>query len=316
MNGISQQLVRDIVLKRDEMRILKNKNTISKIESLLLTDSTLDKERILNLTNYLTTNNEQDRVLFDSIFFLIPEINNENISDYYLNSIIVLTIFRTLYFQRRIFKVLRRILLFLGILYLFRSITIILTILPNPNLKCKSNLSSNNIFISSILIMLRINYTCSDLFFSGHSISLGICLYIWLYYNNLNQPFNLLFNLLFILIAITGWLIFIISHFHYSIDVLIGCLLSSFIWIFYHLLISKYSLYSKELSFIIWFEGRRKLKFKEYLNSINEIENNIIKNSKNENEIMSEYQSKYHSKKWLDDNIIKNEFICSNCLYE
>ena len=94
--------------------------------------------------------------------------------------------------------------------------------------------------------MFSINKTCNDLFFSGHSISLSISFYIWFYYNNLkNIILKLFFNFLFLIIYIIGLFIFIISHFHYSIDVLIGSILSIFLFSIYHLLISNSSLLTK-----------------------------------------------------------------------
>jgi hypothetical protein len=153
------------------------------------------------------------------------------------------------------------------------------------------------VFVATILIIISVNNTCADLFFSGHSVALGMCLYVWIFYQ---KRFQLLLSIFYSLVAIAGWLIFIASRFHYSIDVVIGALSSIFIWNFYHLCIESpkfrgflsFADTSIDNWFINWFEGRRRKSFLEKLESISENERKTIQNFQKENEIIINLEKK------------------------
>ena len=157
MNGITQQIVERISNKKMKEIISKRIILISNLNNLIIQkNETKNNEEInsthsANLTisdirilkDILIKQEEKESVLFDLIFFIFRDINlndfnikiNKNIqysiSDFYLYLILFFTILRIILFGKKIFKILKRIFLFLGILYLFRSITILLTIVIN-----------------------------------------------------------------------------------------------------------------------------------------------------------------------------------------
>ena len=128
-----------------------------------------------------------------------------------------------------------------GILYLCRGISIFLTNLPNPNLNCISTVNENNLFIEAFLVLCTYKITCYDLLFSGHTVSLTLCGMMWYQYTKKENKF--IYNItctITTLIVLLGYFLIISTHFHYSIDVFIGSLLTIFSWIALHQL--KYDL--------------------------------------------------------------------------
>jgi hypothetical protein len=147
MNGLIQQFVQRIADDRIHTNLNQKLQILSQIKNI--TDNSNQKIQIVELSQELfdlirsNSSNEttvKKEILFDSGFYILPFLNFKNvgrISDYYLWTVVRnqfnlkklgLTIIRVIFFGRFIFIVIRRIFFFLAILYTFRSLTIILTI--------------------------------------------------------------------------------------------------------------------------------------------------------------------------------------------
>eukprot|EP00928_Gymnodinium_smaydae_P004916 TRINITY_DN11685_c0_g1_i5.p1 TRINITY_DN11685_c0_g1~~TRINITY_DN11685_c0_g1_i5.p1 ORF type:complete len:368 (-),score=9.49 TRINITY_DN11685_c0_g1_i5:262-1365(-) len=133
-----------------------------------------------------------------------------------------------------------------GTLWLCRALTIVVTPLPNPEHDCVPNLNfALNLFHQAYDIFFG-SETCQDVLFSGHT-SLGTLstLFLWNYrvktpwvsFLRNEDPRSLchrFFNVCFISWLIFGWFVIAASHFHYTVDVLIGALLAFMCFSNYH----------------------------------------------------------------------------------
>lgn len=143
---------------------------------------------------------------------------------------------------------LSRMFLMWGLLWALRAITIISTVLPNPDGTCKPRIAyPNNIFQEALanmpFVFWRHETTCHDVMFSGHTVILTLASLMWVYYAdwapwpewcNCSSFATLVFRLSVFLMTLTGYLCIIASKFHYTADVLMGCMLTVFIFQAYH----------------------------------------------------------------------------------
>jgi hypothetical protein len=173
-------------------------------------------------------------VVYDTIFNILPHAREAHLADYYTVGFMVL-VFLIVLFNRRLrimVDIIRRTLFVMAIVYFCRTISISITLLPNPFKLCKSEPISNY-FLQALWIVVGASQTCHDTFFSGHSVA--ICLAAMTFFDYLNA--NLVIRLLIIPAAIAGALIIISTHFHYSVDVMFGFLLSFLFWKYFHMIV-------------------------------------------------------------------------------
>jgi hypothetical protein len=133
--------------------------------------------------------------------------------------------------------VLRRFLWILCILYLFRSLTIIVTTVPNPVFNCvpKHEHASN---LQNYVRMIRSMASgkisaCTDNIYSGHTSMATLMVYTFWMYSGL--------WFLKVYAVIHGFVIIwaiLISRLHYTIDVLIAMFMTSFVFLTFHFLLT------------------------------------------------------------------------------
>jgi hypothetical protein len=128
---------------------------------------------------------------------------------------------------------LRRILLIAGVAYLGRAISVPMTLLPNPDPDCTPVLNRDSMLTSIILIPFGLTNTCSDCFYSGHAIPISCALFTWYDYMRRNK-----LRPLGIGISIVALLTIIATHFHYTIDVFYGFMVTAIVWRSYHFALS------------------------------------------------------------------------------
>jgi len=130
-------------------------------------------------------------------------------------------------------KILKRILIITGFLYLLRAITISVTTMPPPFTNCKLR-KANNVknYVVNALEQIIGNLSCTDLIFSGHALSLIIaCLTIDYYFSHRYMvP-------MYYLLAIGGSLTIIAARMHYTVDVILSWIIVVAIFVIYHLII-------------------------------------------------------------------------------
>jgi membrane-associated phospholipid phosphatase len=103
------------------------------------------------------------------------------------------------------------------ITFICKFITMSVTILPDASKKCENNLNEKFSF----------GY-CNDLIFSGHFAVITLTLLMIYYYNILNMP-----KLIYILILLLSAFQIISSRNHYTIDVIVGFIISLNVFLLY-----------------------------------------------------------------------------------
>jgi len=138
----------------------------------------------------------------------------------------------------------RRIFLIIGMLYMYRGVTMFVTVLPkpDPHYMCAPKLNHSITFIEVLQRSLRIisgaglsingnQVYCGDFIFSGHTMTLFAAFFVIREYSS---------RRLYVLHAVVLGLVFlgvtflVMGRGHYSIDVLIAYWITSRLWWIYH----------------------------------------------------------------------------------
>ncbi|KAG8233362.1 hypothetical protein J437_LFUL005823 [Ladona fulva] len=159
-----------------------------------------------------------------------------------------------LLFHRHRFIVLRRIFLILGILYLMRSITMYVTVLPvaSQTYYCspKANSTSSFLVVRRVLQLLSgfglsINgqHTyCGDYIYSGHTVILVMS---YLIIREYTPKRCYLVHWTACLCALTGVIMVLIARGHYTVDVLLAYFITTRLFWIYHTMANNTSLKQK-----------------------------------------------------------------------
>jgi hypothetical protein len=122
------------------------------------------------------------------------------------------------------FIVLRRWLVISGFIYVFRGISLVVTTLPSPLVAyCQvSRITINGTAGERFGYLFQmiggsIN-PCTDQIFSGHTSAMMSCVMVW----QLHSRMRLVYTWILYALALTGMLLIIMTHFHYTIDVLLA----------------------------------------------------------------------------------------------
>jgi len=124
--------------------------------------------------------------------------------------------------------VLRRILFISSCAYLGRALSVPMTLLPNPDPDCHP-LLHESFPLSVVLVPFGGTITCSDVFYSGHTIPITCAILVWWDYMRYNA-----LRWLGILVSGIALLGIIATHFHYTVDVFYGVLVTFSVWRLYH----------------------------------------------------------------------------------
>lgn len=129
--------------------------------------------------------------------------------------------------------ILRRILCIAAVAYFGRAISVAQTLLPNPDGDCVPNLHPTSLLISVISVPFGGSITCADCFYSGHSIPISCAILTWSWYMRRNPFWRI--GVCVSIIALAG---IIVTHFHYTIDVFYGFMVTYVTWQIYHFILS------------------------------------------------------------------------------
>ncbi|KAJ8684785.1 hypothetical protein QAD02_020578, partial [Eretmocerus hayati] len=141
------------------------------------------------------------------------------------------------------FIIARRIFLLMGLLYLMRSITMYVTVLPIASrsyyCKPKENITSPLVITKRVVQLMsgfglsingKHNY-CGDYIYSGHTVVLVMSYLIIKEYSP--KKFYIV-HWLAGLSSIIGVMMVLISHGHYTVDVIIAYYVTTRLWSIYH----------------------------------------------------------------------------------
>lgn len=142
--------------------------------------------------------------------------------------------------------VFRRIFLLLGLLYMYRGLTMFVTVLPmsDPNYKCAPKLNHTITFLELMsrvatiisgggLSMNGKQIYCGDFIFSGHTMALMMSFFVIREYSPRRY---LVLHIFSLLLTIAGVVMLLISRGHYTIDVVVAYWITSRLWWTYHTL--------------------------------------------------------------------------------
>nr|BAN42085.1 sphingomyelin synthetase, putative [Entamoeba invadens] len=196
----------------------------------------------------------QPFVLMDIAFDVLPHIESEHISDYYLKWCIYATAIRFMFTPLRL-VILRRYCFMQAVIFLLRGFSVFATLLPCPMTGCVST-AVGNPFVEALYIMLGYHRTCADLLFSGHTANLTMCAFIWEYYCEKVPFFNPVYERVASWIAaMVGFVVFLSNHFRYSCDVFVGFVMAALVFNMYHSYVLTISTRNNFFnSFLRWFE--------------------------------------------------------------
>jgi sphingomyelin synthase-related protein 1 len=203
-----------------------------------------------------------------------------NLPDHMLAFMAFITFARFVLTPMRL-TIFRRFVFCLGCLFLFRGLTIIVTLLPNPFYACtrkgwinKEEGYGPSVFLSGLDVMFGQASTCADVLYSGHTLNMTLLALVWHQYNHVvplmnghcipkswrdafrvycccgvhstdrSRPAHVrVFSpsvrltpttILMWSLAVLEYYFIIATHFHYTVDVLVGFLFTIVTWSFYH----------------------------------------------------------------------------------
>jgi len=189
----------------------------------------------LSDARWVATRPPSDPPLHD-LFNHLPNLSAEQrVVDVLLNSLLILTLFCLIIFRSSWTDVAisyRRMFWVTGMLYLYRALTLTVTTLPTTMSDCvplvTTGESAIRILTLAIQQMAGIAHTCSDLIYSGHTMiftTLAIQFRVY-------SPYRWLSYYAYFHAAI-GISMVILTHMHYSIDVMLGLFITYGAWSIY-----------------------------------------------------------------------------------
>jgi len=132
------------------------------------------------------------------------------------------------------FIVFRRFLMIHSFLFLCRACCLLGTQLPNPYQGYPNQEWGTNLFYEALLVNLRYKVTRTDVFYSGHTVSMTCFALMIEYYHSNTLIQRCLSTLVWIITLATLYMIIAVK-FHYTIDVIIAFQLTIFTWKLYHM---------------------------------------------------------------------------------
>mmetsp|Transcript_9530 Transcript_9530/g.19396 ORF Transcript_9530/g.19396 Transcript_9530/m.19396 type:complete len:420 (-) Transcript_9530:69-1328(-) len=196
---------------------------------------------------------EVPEVIHTSIFGKEIEFHAESMSDNLILTLLVLTIVQ---FSRDPDRgdIFRRFIMVYGLLEMMRTVTVLLTSLPDASAACRrltpigdlacgasswkamnNNETWSEILIHTGKILIPVHpVTCGDMIFSGHSNS-AICLALtWhTYYKWVPAKVNIVKTFIWCL-AVTACTLLVLTKVHYTLDVVLAMYFSITVWGTYH----------------------------------------------------------------------------------
>lgn len=191
--------------------------------------------------------------LYDLAFLYLPYVPSSQPADMFAGISVLLAWVRFVFFPGPMsirWTFLCRFNLIWGCLFLARGVCIIVTPLPNPFHECVPKVSyPNNVWAQAYKLLPGVGdgeLTCQDVMFSGHT-AMGTLGTLFLMTYMKPSPWfrsdaedrivsvQLFVDVLGIVWLLFGWYVITASHFHYTVDVAVGALLTFVFFSFYHI---------------------------------------------------------------------------------
>lgn len=216
-------------------------------------------------------------VLWDVTFYALPYVTSTTPADIFANTAPASVFLRFVVVPGPMsmrWTILCRWLVIWGMLWFLRALTIITTPLPNPDPTCKPKISHpDNIALEAFMIPLG-DLTCQDVLYSGHTVALTLSmLFIFRYVtrspwfpSSASHKWCSTSTAVYMIggaVLLAGYYFIAASHFHYTVDVLIGCMATCLMFALYHYAIRVYTVRRRRSRlfvyyFLSWFETHAK----------------------------------------------------------
>lgn len=216
--------------------------------------------------------------LWDVTFAYLPFVHTSTPADMFagLSCLIALVRFAVLPgpFSMR-WTFLSRAFVIWGLLFACRSITISVTPLPNPYHSCVPRITfPDNIWLEAVFLFPGVGneLTCQDVMFSGHTV-MGTLFTLFLMRYKTLAPWSRLstdercctlpvfFDVLAAFWLLGGYFFITASHFHYTVDVLVGVMMTVLCFNSYHYVVKiiwlrkQHPARASFTPFLRWFES-------------------------------------------------------------
>ncbi len=170
-----------------------------------------------------------DGILPDIGFETLPHYMNDfMVTDIYVYGWLLITLWR-LYYTGNFEIALRRFFWISGTLYIIRGFTITFTVLPTPYTGCQPRIHEMPLVVAVKIVFGNLS-TCGDVLYSGHTMMLTASALMWQLYDRRRFAVVIAW-----IISVVGMLIIISTHFHYSDDVIIAFIFTTFVHMVYFL---------------------------------------------------------------------------------
>eukprot|EP00928_Gymnodinium_smaydae_P061959 TRINITY_DN45909_c0_g1_i1.p1 TRINITY_DN45909_c0_g1~~TRINITY_DN45909_c0_g1_i1.p1 ORF type:complete len:426 (+),score=67.27 TRINITY_DN45909_c0_g1_i1:278-1555(+) len=194
--------------------------------------------------------------LWDVTFTYLPYVNSSVPADVFAGGSAIVSLVRFVIIPGPLslrWTFLARALVIWGLLFLCRAVTITTTPLPNPYHKCVPRVHfPQSIWLEAWanLPILGAGYnelTCQDVMFSGHTV-MGTLFTLFLVKYMALAPWSrhtadtslrfcslpMFIDLMAFIWCLWGWFHIAASHFHYTVDVLVGIMMTVLVFVTYH----------------------------------------------------------------------------------
>ncbi|KAI8997898.1 PAP2 superfamily C-terminal-domain-containing protein [Pilobolus umbonatus] len=176
--------------------------------------------------------------LLDLVHQVIERYEDTQIVNYLLTACMVYTMgafaFQSPDWTTR-FIILRRWAFVMGIIYIFRGITLLVTTLPSPLVvECRPHeVELTGTFIERLFFVFKVIdgsvLVCTDNIFSGHTSMMMTCVMIWRVHSRMKRPFSWILYVM----AAAGMIMIILTRYHYTVDVVLAIYITYTIWNIY-----------------------------------------------------------------------------------
>eukprot|EP00929_Paragymnodinium_shiwhaense_P027917 TRINITY_DN16278_c0_g2_i2.p1 TRINITY_DN16278_c0_g2~~TRINITY_DN16278_c0_g2_i2.p1 ORF type:complete len:434 (-),score=7.71 TRINITY_DN16278_c0_g2_i2:349-1563(-) len=216
--------------------------------------------------------------LYDLGFLYLPFVNSSAPADMWAGTSALAGVARYVVFPGPMslrWTWLSRVLLVWGALFLCRAFTILVTPLPNPYHKCVPKITfPHNIWKEAYANLPNVFWynelTCQDVLYSGHTAMGTVFTLFTVTYLRRSPWCTLILHKSCISIPtfcdvvaavwlLYGWYVICASHFHYTVDVMIGAMMTLLTYSSYHgamkkVWVSRHPYMKSVSSFVRWFE--------------------------------------------------------------
>uniref|UniRef100_A0A6C0LU97 Sphingomyelin synthase-like domain-containing protein n=1 Tax=viral metagenome TaxID=1070528 RepID=A0A6C0LU97_9ZZZZ len=160
--------------------------------------------------------------LSDMGFYYLPRVS-QTIPNIYLLSYCCYFIMR--FMKSRNWDKIKNLIWNITVLFLIRLITFSVTIVPPSTMNCYSRNETESIVFNTLKIIIQNDNTCLDNMFSGHATYFTI-----MYLTMLDLSDSRYEKIFLSIYTIVGILSIICGHIHYSVDVIVGVVISYLIF--------------------------------------------------------------------------------------